>query len=429
MLFHTSSLAQDAVTKLHAHVYKSCLLSVTLKKRLEALTTPSSATKPVAPTRASRLILRNLPFNITSQDLRAVFLPYGPIHAIDIPTSEEGKGRGFAFVWMLSRKDAEKALEGTNGKPIKPGLADTLVGDKQKRKKVRREERKRLAALGIIADAEDEGEAKVEKERVIAVDWALSKGKWEEEQAKMLGESEAEDEDDRMSDDGDDSDSEGPSTSDEDEDESSSDEDNLGVHDGDVDVDEEDERSDNEVPIKPQLPPPETGTTLFVRNVPFSATDEDLRTLYAISSTFFSTCILYFDFRFAAYGPLRYARMTMDPTTGRPRGTGFACFWNVADADTVVEQSSLLRSEMTGTAAPLAKKNPFTLPSILTPDPSSKMAASLVLHGRTLDVVRAVTREDASKLKETGERMREKADKRNIYLLREGGKLQFISFL
>jgi len=112
----------------------------------------------------------------------------------------------------------------------------------------------------------------------------------------------------------------------------------------------------------------------------------------------------------------------MDPSTGRPRGTGFACFWNVADADTVVEQSSLLRSEMTGTAAPLAKKNPFTLPSILTPDPSSKMAASLVLHGRTLDVVRAVTREDASKLKETGERMREKADKRNMYLLREGGK-------
>lgn len=45
----------------------------------------------------------------------------------------------------------------------------------------------------------------------------------------------------------------------------------------------------------------------------------------------------------------------------------------------------------------------------------------MVLHGRTLDVVRAVTREQAVKLKEDGERSREKADKRNLYLLREGG--------
>ena len=51
------------------------------------------------------------------------------------------------------------------------------------------------------------------------------------------------------------------------------------------------------------------------------------------------------------------------------------------------------------------------------------MAQSLVLHGRTLDVVRAVTRDVAGKLKEDNERMREKADERNLYLLR-GGKLK-----
>lgn len=49
------------------------------------------------------------------------------------------------------------------------------------------------------------------------------------------------------------------------------------------------------------------------------------------------------------------------------------------------------------------------------------MAQSLVLHGRTLDVARAVTRDQAGKLKEDGEKRREKADKRNLYLLREGG--------
>ena len=61
------------------------------------------------------------------------------------------------------------------------------------------------------------------------------------------------------------------------------------------------------------------------------------------------------------------------------------------------------------------------MPSILTPDPSSTLAQNLVLHGRTLDVVRAVTRDEAGKLKEAGEKMREKSDKRNMYLLREGG--------
>ena len=75
------------------------------------------------------------------------------------------------------------------------------------------------------------------------------------------------------------------------------------------------------------------------------------------------------------------------------------------------------------------KKNPFSMPSILTPDPSSVSAHNLVLHGRTLDVVRAVTRDEAGKLKEAGEKMREKADKRNMYLLREGGKQPGLSLI
>ncbi len=90
----------------------------------------------------------------------------------------------------------------------------------------------------------------------------------------------------------------------------------------------------------------------------------------------------------------------------------------------MVEQSDLLKAETTG-AESAPKKNPFSMPSILTPDPSSSLAQSLVLHGRTLDVVRAVTRDEAGKLKEEGERRREKADKRNMYLLREGGMYSF----
>ena len=52
--------------------------------------------------------------------------------------------------------------------------------------------------------------------------------------------------------------------------------------------------------------------------------------------------------RFRAFGPLRYARITMDAETGRSRGTGFVCFWNKEDADKVIEQSNILRSETVG---------------------------------------------------------------------------------
>ncbi|KAH7912898.1 hypothetical protein BJ138DRAFT_1111924 [Hygrophoropsis aurantiaca] len=425
VLFSSSNLAQEAVNKLHAHVYKGSLLSVTLKKRLDSLAKlplKKSAATP-APSRASRLIVRNLPFDISEQDLRAIFLPHGPIHSIHIPmsTSDDSndlehmgeatsiskhRAKGFAFIWMLSKKDAERALEKCNGMKVKPGMAEHLVSDKQKKKKERREEKKRAQSTKTedkqdIALTENQEEIQDSKERIIAVDWALSKEKWQEEKAKL--EDAQEDVDVDMEDvkDGEDA-SEGSDDSE------SGDEDDgqLGLHEEDSDdIDNNAENVDNsaedEPPTKPQLPPPETGTTLFIRNIPFAATEDELRTL------------------FRSFGPLRYARITIDPETERSRGTGFACFWNKEDADKVIEQSEILRAETTGIDQQ-PKKNPFTLPSILTPDPSSMMAKSLVLHGRTLDVVRAVTRDQAGKLKEEGEKRREKADKRNLYLLREG---------
>ncbi|KAF9223106.1 RNA-binding domain-containing protein [Gyrodon lividus] len=435
VLFTTSSLAQEAVSKLHAHVFKGSLLSVTLKKRLDNLykapAKTSEATSAALPSRASRLIVRNLPFDITEQDLRAIFLPYGPIYSIHIPLAnvdvtkadadantqssspKTTRSKGFAFVWMLSKKDAEMALKKCNGMKVTAGMANDIVSDKQKRKKQRREEKK--LSQTINAEDGEEGEA-VElpeqsgsgsRERVIAVDWALSKEKWEEEKVK-LGEAGEDPEADVEMNEPEGSVNRGEGSTD-------SEDEQLGLRadgSGDEDEDSEDDDeegeavpykrdSDDESPKKAQLPHTDTGTTLFIRNIPFTATEDELRTL------------------FRAFGPLRYARIAVDPETERSRGTGFACFWNKEDADKVIEQSEMLRLETTGNQ-PQPTKNPFVLPSILTPDPSASAAKNLVLDGRTLDVVRAVTRDQATKLKEEGERSREKADKRNLYLLREG---------
>ncbi|KAE9410201.1 hypothetical protein BT96DRAFT_953357 [Gymnopus androsaceus JB14] len=433
VLFATPVNALDAVNKLHAHVFKGNLLSVGLKKRLDNLQKPSGQKEASAiPSRGARLIIRNIPFNTTDQDLRAVFLPYGPVHSINIPkekktddddthTAKKVRTRGFAFVWMMSKKDAERAIEGCNGTVMRAGMAENMISDKQKRKKQRRVEKKmkegmkkEKAEAEVEAEGDHDENEEDAEERTIAVDWALSKDKWEEEKAKIAV---AEDEDVEMEDaasgSGSDSDSGSDSESDDEDD------DGVGLHDGEgyesgsESSDSHDAGSDEdlEIPVKPQLPAPEAGTTLFVRN-------DELRTLYVLFLMPLNVAEIFLLLRFRAFGPLRYARITMDPETGRSRGTGFACFWNKDDADKAVEQSDLLRSETGLTEAP--KQNPFKLPSILTPDPSSSLARSLVLQGRTLDVVRAVTRDQAGKLKEEGEKRREKADKRNMYLLREG---------
>jgi len=68
-------------------------------------------------------------------------LPYGPVHSIHIPKGEgdgegrKGKAKGFAFVWMLSKKDAENALEECNGMAVMAGMAEVMAMDKQKKKK------------------------------------------------------------------------------------------------------------------------------------------------------------------------------------------------------------------------------------------------------------------------------------------------------
>jgi nucleolar protein 4 len=334
VLFNTPTQALDAVHKLHAHVFKGALLSVTLKKRLDGLASastkkakpkpngaPASGTgeqekeaKTPAPSRASRLIVRNLPFGVSDQDLRAVFLPCGPIYSIHIPTTrapkegggggeEKEKQRGFAFVWMFSRKDAEKAIEECNGVKMRSGMAEQIMRDKQRKKKERREERRREAAEGKRlarkekekaneegadggvedGDEEDEAaEAEEEKpetvnERIIAVDWALSKEKWEEEKAKMeenASESGSESEETSSSD-GDESESDDAEVGSEyvDESEANDDEDEA-LSGTDADADEAEGSLQ-----KPQLPATDVGTTLFIRNVPYEATEEELRIL------------------------------------------------------------------------------------------------------------------------------------------------------
>ena len=270
------------------------MISATLKKRVDDLQKPTASTSThasasspstksqadpkVAPSRANRLIVRNLPFDIKEEDIKATFLPYGPIHSIDIPKTDDGRAKGFAFVWMMSKGDAQRALEKCNGTKIWAGIAEQLVQAKQKKKKQARVEEK-ISKEKARKEQEQAEEEVAGVERVIAVDWALSKDRWEEEKTKMdvaedveMGE----DEDDGGSDSGEGSEKEdgSGSWSGSDEEEDSDPGEGSSGSSGD-----EDEADLGEEPQKPQLPPPEAGTTLFVRNIPFEATEDELRVL------------------------------------------------------------------------------------------------------------------------------------------------------
>lgn len=58
----------------------------------------------------------NLDYNVTEQDLRSAFEPFGQVDRVTIMRDRDtGQSRGFAFVEMTNDEEAEKAITGTNG--------------------------------------------------------------------------------------------------------------------------------------------------------------------------------------------------------------------------------------------------------------------------------------------------------------------------
>jgi cold-inducible RNA-binding protein len=66
-----------------------------------------------------KLFVGNFAFSTTEDDLRAMFEPYGSIDSVAVVTDRNtGRSRGFGFVEMPDRGQAEKAIEALNGKQV-----------------------------------------------------------------------------------------------------------------------------------------------------------------------------------------------------------------------------------------------------------------------------------------------------------------------
>jgi nucleolar protein 4 len=307
---------------------------------------------------APKLIVRNLPWTIDTPDkLTLLFRSYGKIKHCVVPKNAKGTMMGFAIVVMRGKKNAEKAMEGINGKTV-------------------------------------EG-------RTLAVDWAVDKDTWQSGQKEEVVKEEAErleneatredngtkadDEDGHVFPSGDNARSS--------EDEEDDDQDDEGMSE-----DEDDEEEDSTMKSRTTT----NESTLFIRNLPFTCTDEELKE------------------HFEDFGPVRYARIVLDHGTERPRGTGFVCFFKVEDADGCLQEAprAAIRAPPGKGKKDMADNFGHTVLQNELGDPSGKFT----LGGRVLIVTRAVEKSEASRLTAEGvahRNVRDK-DKRRLYLLNEG---------
>lgn len=181
--------------------------------------------------RAPRLIVRNLPWSVKEpQQLVKIFQSYGKVRNVIIPRKGSKPGAemcGFAFVTMKGYRNAEKAIEKTNGLEI-------------------------------------DG-------RTVAVDWAVEKDEWEKtRQNEDNEEKEAEDaeagEDEEEDENGGagvikDSDAESMDDASE-----ASDDEGSDIEMDDVSEDESEQKHDRD----------DNSQTIFIRNLPFTTDDESL---------------------------------------------------------------------------------------------------------------------------------------------------------
>lgn len=68
---------------------------------------------------AKKLYVGNLSYNISEEDLKAVFTPVGEVQSCKIITdAATGRSKGFGFVEMANDEDADKAIATLNGTTV-----------------------------------------------------------------------------------------------------------------------------------------------------------------------------------------------------------------------------------------------------------------------------------------------------------------------
>jgi RNA recognition motif-containing protein len=68
---------------------------------------------------STKLFVGNLDFKVTENELQDAFAAFGTVVEANLVTDRDtGRPRGFAFITMSTPEEAQKAIEGMNGKSL-----------------------------------------------------------------------------------------------------------------------------------------------------------------------------------------------------------------------------------------------------------------------------------------------------------------------
>ncbi|OWP05018.1 hypothetical protein B2J93_588 [Marssonina coronariae] len=327
-----------------------------------------------------KLIIRNLPWSInTPEKLADMFRGYGKVKFSTLPKVKGDTQAGFGFVTMRGKKNAEKALATINGTLVDGRMVAVDWAVDKDVWETRKEANKNN-------ESDENDGVKLKKNSKESMEKKASENSDNEDDVanffKNFGENlESEDEDDQPQED----------------EESGDDKEEESLEEETWKDDSSDSESETEEPTRKKVLITDNSTTLFIRNLPFTVRDAELKE------------------HFSQFGTVRYARVVMDRATDRPKGTGFVCFFNVHDADSCFRGAP--KHQFTGANAIMTK----TKHSVLEND-AADTSGLYSIDGRTLQVSKAVEKETAVKLTDNGAFLRTERDKdkRKLYLLSEG---------
>uniref|UniRef100_A0A8C9LUZ0 RNA-binding protein 28 n=1 Tax=Piliocolobus tephrosceles TaxID=591936 RepID=A0A8C9LUZ0_9PRIM len=397
----TFSMLEDVQRALkEITTFEGCKINVTVaKKKLRNKTKEKGknensecpkkepkAKKAKVADKKARLIIRNLSFKCSEDDLKTVFAQFGAILEVNIPRKPDGKMRGFAFVQFKNLLEAGKALRGMNMKEIKGRTVAVdwaVAKDKYK-------DTQSVSALGEEKSHESKHQESVKK-----------KGREEEdvEEEENDDDDDDDDEEDEVDEDEDEEEENieskmtkpvqiqkrafkraAPAKSSEDHSEEDGDlEESDSIGDGeelaqsDTSTEEQEDKAVQVSNKKKRKLPSDVneGKTVFIRNLSFDSEEEELGELLQ------------------QFGELKYVRIVLHPDTEHSKGCAFAQF-------------------MTQEAAQKC---------LLAASPENE-TGGLKLDGRQLKVDLAVTRDEAAKLQT--KKVKKPTGTRNLYLAREG---------
>ena len=309
---------------------------------------------------STKLIVRNLPWTIKEPEhLAVLFRSYGKVKHVTLPQKKSGLSAGFGFVVLRGRRNAERALEGVNGREVD---GRTLAVDWAVEKEI-------WETLQNGIKEKDTRNQDIDALTVSRVNQSVNSQDNHQIDIDEVPQSDA-----RQSD----SDHEDIQT--------------TSNEDKEVDGDPAPWRMDN------------YKSTLFIRNLPFFSTDESLRG------------------HFELFGPVRYARVVLDQVTERPKGTGFVCYFNQEDADSCLGEAPKIQLAPGNAKATIKSANNLPAKQSLLEDTNLDLSGRYTIEGRVLQLSRAVDRNEATRLTFASSSIRDAQDKdrRRLYLLSEG---------